>query len=87
MRDDFEGVNFLAGKRTWKYKARKLGKKKGGKRGKKARRKKSFFSNEEPLLERLEELADDARKNRLKSSRRSAGYGNNGALTLAGPRR
>ncbi|GBO27469.1 hypothetical protein AVEN_70667-1 [Araneus ventricosus] len=23
MRDNFEGVNFLAGKRTWKYKARK----------------------------------------------------------------
>ncbi|GBM05465.1 hypothetical protein AVEN_94761-1 [Araneus ventricosus] len=93
MRDDFEGVNFLAGKRTWKYKARKLEKKKVRRKKKRRdgrglsfsneercwndwnglpvtqRHKKNkkkegkeekgeteeeFFSNEEPLLERLE---------------------------------
>ncbi|GBO02867.1 hypothetical protein AVEN_19882-1 [Araneus ventricosus] len=87
MRDDFEGVNFLARKRTWKYKGESEVKKRRKKEGRKKEGRDGrglSFSNEDPVFNDWNGLPVTHRhkkkKNRLSLQDGQLDYGNNGAL-------
>ncbi|GBM85490.1 hypothetical protein AVEN_129616-1 [Araneus ventricosus] len=93
MRDDFEGVNFLDGKRTWKYIRREswVRKKRGMKREKrkKARRKKSYLATRSPCWNDWKSLPMTRERidKSLQDGQQVTGIMEPFTLTSAGPRR